>query len=84
MSLFNYLEQPLLLSFHSVNNNNWNSRKLFTVSKVNGSLTIVDYKPATAVSLDQTEAEVVEGQSFDLTATVTPEKDQRCDKMEQQ
>lgn len=74
VSLFNYLEQPLLLSFHSVKNNNWNSRKLFTVSKVNGSLTIVDYKPATAVSLDQTEAEVVEGQSFDLTATVTPEK----------
>ena len=71
-SILNYLEKPFVLSFHSKKNDNWTSKKVFMISKKNGTLKIVNYAPVTDVKLDVTEKEIFEGQSFDLTATVTP------------
>lgn len=72
-SVFDYLEKPVTFSFHSVSKDSWTSIKVFTISKKNSALTIVNSVPAKDVKLDVAEKELVEGQSFDLTATVDPE-----------
>ena len=73
VNILNYLEKPVVVSFHSAKKNSWTSIKVFTISKNNGTLKIVDFAPATGVSLDVTEKELAEKQSFDLNATITPE-----------
>lgn len=70
-TILNYLEKPVVLSFYSVKNKAWYER-VFTVSKKNGTVKVVAHKPATEVKLDVDAKELIEGESFDLTATVTP------------
>ena len=67
-----YLEKPVVLSFHSVKKDQWYER-VFTVSKKSGTVKIVEHVAATEVKLDVDEKELVEGQSSNLVATVSPE-----------
>ena len=71
-TILDYLEKPVVLSFHSVKKDTWYER-MFTVSKKNGTVNIVEHVAATDVKLDAEEKELIEGQSFDLAAAVSPE-----------
>ena len=71
-TVLDYLEKPVTLSFHSVKKDQWYER-VFTVSKKNGTVKIVDHVPATEVKLDVDAKELIEGEFFDLTAVVSPE-----------